>query len=168
MMPSLHPEGPPHPALPGTAREEDNSAVVYANSGKEEGGNVVAPDRTPAPAPLHRTSASHFSGTATAFTQEHWSSCQSMANGHGGGRQARRPKAKDKKYWKDVDQPDDMAAALQTWRMADGRPLLFSNRRVKNIILYPLQVELPSSENPLCGASSLNLRSWRSAVPLVL
>ena len=50
------------------------------------------------------------------------------ANGHGG-------KAKDK-YWKDVDQPGDMAVAPDL-ENGGGRPLLFSNRRVKNIILYP-------------------------------
>lgn len=58
-----------------------------------------------------------------------------VANGHGGDKLKGDLKAKDK-YWKDVDQPDDVAAAPDL-ENGGGRPLLFSNRRVKNIILYP-------------------------------
>lgn len=61
-----------------------------------------------------------------------------VANGHGGDKLKGDLKAKDK-YWKDVDQPDDVAAAPDL-ENGGGRPLLFSNRRVKNIILYPYRV----------------------------
>lgn len=39
------------------------------------------------------------------------------------------------RYWVDVDQPDVASAA--DLEGGSGRPLLFRNRRVKNILLYP-------------------------------
>ncbi|TVU38470.1 hypothetical protein EJB05_11842, partial [Eragrostis curvula] len=67
-----------------------------------------------------------------------------VANAHGGGGVKAKKgggavKAKDK-YWEDVGQPEDAVSSAGDLESGSGRPLLFSEKKVKASLLYPYRV----------------------------
>lgn len=69
-----------------------------------------------------------------------------LANGNNGVDEAEVAKRKgalkskdDNWCWEDVGQPDDVAAPPDLENGDGRRPLLFRNRKVKNIVLYPFR-----------------------------
>ncbi|XP_062188301.1 probable mixed-linked glucan synthase 3 [Phragmites australis] len=57
------------------------------------------------------------------------------AHGSGGAKEKGAVKVSKDRYWEDVHQPDAVAAA--DLESGGGRPLLFSNKKVKATLLYP-------------------------------